>query len=205
LHRLITHRRRAAAAARDLSQRVEFARPRPRREDAAQAGHVPRGEARHAARNLPREQGRLPPQGPRARACAPAARRPPPAAHPTHPAASHQQPQHHPQDVEKLGAKRGVVLQAIKDVLQSLVDDDLVRCERIGVSNFFWSFPSEAAVKLEGEAAGLRARLGAREAEAAALKAQLAESRAGREDSVSAVEGRRGGGGCWSAASRAVS
>ncbi len=60
-------------------------------------------------------------------------------------------------------------------------------------------------MKLEGEAAGLRARLGAREAEAAALKAQLAESRAGREDSVSAVEGRRGGGGCWSAASRAVS
>ena len=35
-------------------------------------------------------------------------------------------------DIEKLGAKRGVVLQSIKDVLQSLVDDDLVNMEKIG-------------------------------------------------------------------------
>jgi hypothetical protein len=133
----------------------------------------------------------------RARSHRPPATRPRPAAarralnHP--PRRLSPTPSSHPQEVEKLGAKRGVVLQAIKDVLQSLVDDDLVRCERIGVSNFFWSFPSEAAVKLESEAARLRARLGMREAEVAALEAQLAKSRAGREDSVRAVEG------CWSA------
>jgi hypothetical protein len=89
------------------------------------------------------------------------------------------------QDVEKLGAKRGVVLQSIKDVLQSLVDDDLVHCERIGVSNYFWSFPSEAAVRLEAEAGKLGARLQALQKEHAALEAQLAESRVGKEDSVS--------------------
>eukprot|EP00955_Chlamydomonas_euryale_P096173 364989-Chlamydomonas_euryale.AAC.10 len=31
---------------------------------------------------------------------------------------------------------------------QSLVDDDLVSVERIGISNYYWSFPSEASVKV---------------------------------------------------------
>lgn len=42
------------------------------------------------------------------------------------------------QDIEKIAPKRGVVLQAVKDVLQGLVDEDLVHCEKIGISNFFW-------------------------------------------------------------------
>ena len=42
------------------------------------------------------------------------------------------------QDIEKIAPKRGVVLQAVKEVLQGLVDEDLVHCERIGISNFFW-------------------------------------------------------------------
>lgn len=44
----------------------------------------------------------------------------------------------HRQDVEKLASKKGVVLQSIKEVLQSLVDDDLVHAEKIGASNYFW-------------------------------------------------------------------
>ena len=62
-------------------------------------------------------------------------------------------------DVEKLASKRGVVLQSVKDVLQGLVDDDLVKQEKIGVSNFFWSFPSDAAVKLRGDQERLERRL----------------------------------------------
>lgn len=60
-------------------------------------------------------------------------------------------PPHHPpspQDVEKMSVKKGITLQSVKEVLQSLVDDDLVHQERIGASNFFWSFPSEAATKV---------------------------------------------------------
>lgn len=34
---------------------------------------------------------------------------------------------------------------SVKDVLQSLVDDSLVDLDRIGTSNYFWSFPSKAA------------------------------------------------------------
>ncbi|KAI7871138.1 meiotic nuclear division protein 1 [Spinellus fusiger] len=49
-------------------------------------------------------------------------------------------------EVEKLGTKKGIVSQAIKDVLQSLVDDGLVSTDRIGTSNYYWSFPATAAL-----------------------------------------------------------
>lgn len=32
----------------------------------------------------------------------------------------------------------------VKDVLQSLVDDNMVDCEKVGTSNYFWAFPSKA-------------------------------------------------------------
>lgn len=35
-----------------------------------------------------------------------------------------------------------LVQQSVKDVLQTLVDDGLVTVEKIGISNFYWSFPS---------------------------------------------------------------
>jgi hypothetical protein len=101
-------------------------------------------------------------------------------------------------DIEKLGVKKGIVLQSIKEVLQasggekvlpkprvsamhacamartspllaffprtspsssfpslhspltqSLVDDDMAKMEKIGSANYYWSFPSEASVKVE--------------------------------------------------------
>ncbi|KAI8057555.1 meiotic nuclear division protein 1, partial [Gilbertella persicaria] len=47
-------------------------------------------------------------------------------------------------DVEKMGPKKGVVAQSVKEVLMSLVDDGLVVTDKIGTSNYFWSYPSEA-------------------------------------------------------------
>ncbi|KAF8912516.1 meiotic nuclear division protein 1 [Mucidula mucida] len=47
-------------------------------------------------------------------------------------------------ELEKLGPKmKGIVSQSVKEVLQSLVDDGLVQGDKIGSSNFFWSFPSQ--------------------------------------------------------------
>ena len=68
---------------------------------------------------------------------------------------------------------------------QSLVDDDMVHLEKIGISNYSWAFPGELAAKLEAERSRLEARLAERRSERAALEAQLATSRAGKEDSVS--------------------
>ncbi|KAF9012313.1 meiotic nuclear division protein 1 [Cyathus striatus] len=47
-------------------------------------------------------------------------------------------------ELEKLGPKmKGIVSQSVKEVLQSLVNDGLVQSDKIGSSNFFWSFPSQ--------------------------------------------------------------
>ncbi|KAK9324168.1 meiotic nuclear division protein 1 [Lipomyces orientalis] len=49
-------------------------------------------------------------------------------------------------DIERQGAKStGINSMQIKDVLQSLIDDGLVRCEKIGSGNYYWSFPSDAS------------------------------------------------------------
>ena len=42
------------------------------------------------------------------------------------------------QDMEKLAAKQGVVLQTVKDVVDSLVNDDLIHEDRIGISKYYW-------------------------------------------------------------------
>lgn len=71
----------------------------------------------------------------------------------------------------------------MKEVLQSLVDDDLVHQEKIGISNFFWSFPSEASVKLESEVEKLRQALHQRSKESARLRKEVEASRVGKEES----------------------
>lgn len=54
-------------------------------------------------------------------------------------------------EIEAKASKAGVVQQTIKDVNQSLVDDDLVHNDKIGSAVFFWSFPAEAFVKKQNE------------------------------------------------------
>ena len=52
-------------------------------------------------------------------------------------------------DIEKIASKKGVVLQSVHEILNSLVDDDLVKMDKIGTTNWYWSFPSEHVTKLE--------------------------------------------------------
>ena len=48
-------------------------------------------------------------------------------------------------EVEKLASKsKGLQPVLIKQLVQSLVDDDMVYCDKIGSSNFYWSFASAA-------------------------------------------------------------
>ena len=76
-------------------------------------------------------------------------------------------------DVEKAAAKRGVVFQAVKDVVQSLIDDSLVHVDKIGTSNWYWSFPGEASAKLRHEVGSMDAQIAALEAECAQLDERL--------------------------------
>ena len=47
-------------------------------------------------------------------------------------------------ELEKIAPKeKGITSMSVKDVLQSLVDDNMVDSERIGTSNYFWAYPSK--------------------------------------------------------------
>lgn len=62
--------------------------------------------------------------------------------------------------MEKLVPKeKGIVAQTVKEVLQSLVDDHLVICEKIGTSNYFWSFPSTALNSRKTKLQSLRSEI----------------------------------------------
>ncbi|KAG6450634.1 hypothetical protein O3G_MSEX006694 [Manduca sexta] len=48
-------------------------------------------------------------------------------------------------ELEKIAPKvKGITMQSVKEVIQSLLDDHLIDSEKIGTSIYFWSFPSKA-------------------------------------------------------------
>ncbi|KAI0266778.1 meiotic nuclear division protein 1 [Gloeopeniophorella convolvens] len=87
-------------------------------------------------------------------------------------------------ELEKLGPKmKGIVSQSVKEVLQSLVDDDLVQTDKVGASNFFWSFPSQRGAITQNRLDAARETLAASEKQLADLQASLAAERAARPES----------------------
>ncbi|KAG8823870.1 hypothetical protein FRC19_002980 [Serendipita sp. 401] len=54
-------------------------------------------------------------------------------------------------EIEKAASKRGVVEKTVKDIVQALVADGLVQSDKIGSSNFFWSFPSARGATLRNQ------------------------------------------------------
>ncbi|KAM5531830.1 hypothetical protein V8D89_010786 [Ganoderma adspersum] len=70
-------------------------------------------------------------------------------------------------ELEKMAPKmKGIVSQSVKEVLQSLVDDGLVQADKIGSSNFFWSFPSQRGAIMQN-------RLSTAKEQQASLRAQV--------------------------------
>ncbi|CAI6001865.1 unnamed protein product [Closterium sp. NIES-65] len=86
-------------------------------------------------------------------------------------------------ELERMGSKRGVISQAVKDVIQTLVDDDLVLRDKIGTSVYFWSLPSSAGNKLRQAEAQLTVEVGELQAKKARLEARLQTAQAGRQQS----------------------
>lgn len=87
-------------------------------------------------------------------------------------------------DLEKIGPKeKGVIAQAVKDVVQSLVDDGLVDSEKIGTSVYFWSFPSKAVSTRKRKLDDLRAKVEDVEKKLRFVDGQLAKAQVGREES----------------------
>ena len=38
---------------------------------------------------------------------------------------------------------KGIVAQTIPDIIKELIDDDLIECEKMGIINIYWAFPSK--------------------------------------------------------------
>ncbi len=49
-------------------------------------------------------------------------------------------------ELERIAPKsKGIVMQSVKEIVQMLVDDGLVQCEKIGTFVCYWAFPSKAS------------------------------------------------------------
>ncbi|KAF9183047.1 Meiotic nuclear division protein 1 [Haplosporangium sp. Z 11] len=91
---------------------------------------------------------------------------------------------HKLQELEKSAPKlKGIVQQSVKDVLQSLVDDGLVTVEKIGTSNFYWSFPSAVQQSKNAKLQTLREELQRLETSNTELETSIQQATGGREDS----------------------
>ncbi|KAK8654691.1 hypothetical protein V6N13_107298 [Hibiscus sabdariffa] len=86
-------------------------------------------------------------------------------------------------ELEKLGPKKGVITQSVKDVVQSLVDDDLVSKDKIGTSVYFWSLPSCAGNQLRNVQRKLESDLQSSKKRYTELVDRCNELKKGREES----------------------
>ncbi|MED6218987.1 Meiotic nuclear division protein 1 [Stylosanthes scabra] len=86
-------------------------------------------------------------------------------------------------ELEKMGPKKGVITQSVKDVVQSLVDDDLVSKDKIGTSVYFWSLPSCAGNQLRNVRNKLDSDLQSSKMRHAELVEQCEALKKGREES----------------------
>ena len=50
---------------------------------------------------------------------------------------------YHMKEIEKLGAKKGIHPMIVKDVLDSLLGDNLVEQEKVGASSYYYALPSK--------------------------------------------------------------
>lgn len=63
-------------------------------------------------------------------------------------------------ELEKVAPKqKGIVLPSVKEVLQSLVDDDVVSSDKCGTQTVYWCLPSQAVQKKRSRIASLTEKL----------------------------------------------
>lgn len=63
-------------------------------------------------------------------------------------------------DVEKIAVKdKGLKEQVVKDILQALVDEGLVESDKIGTSQYYWSFPAKKRKLKQQELSQLRRKV----------------------------------------------
>ncbi|XP_034186728.2 meiotic nuclear division protein 1 homolog [Osmia lignaria lignaria] len=86
-------------------------------------------------------------------------------------------------ELEKIAPKeKGIIVQSVKDVLQTLVDDGLVRSEKIGTSVYFWTFPGENITAIEQRISEASKKIVEAEFKLQKLKEACVKEQIGKED-----------------------
>ncbi|CAJ1052598.1 meiotic nuclear division protein 1 homolog [Xyrichtys novacula] len=88
-------------------------------------------------------------------------------------------------DIEKIAPKtKGIAPMTVKEVLQSLVDDNMVDCERVGTSNYYWAFPSKALNARNNKLEELQKQRSEAKQRKATLEKAVEKAKLGREDTA---------------------
>uniref|UniRef100_A0A2K6GPS4 Mnd1 HTH domain-containing protein n=1 Tax=Propithecus coquereli TaxID=379532 RepID=A0A2K6GPS4_PROCO len=77
---------------------------------------------------------------------------------------------------------------SVKEVLQSLVDDGMVDCERIGTSNYYWAFPSKALHARKCKLEVLESQLSEGSQKHANLQKSIEKAKIGRHETVKLIK-----------------
>ncbi|KAK0137411.1 Meiotic nuclear division protein 1 [Merluccius polli] len=86
-------------------------------------------------------------------------------------------------DIEKIAPKtKGITPMSVKDVLQSLVDDNMVDSERVGTSNYYWAFPSKALHARKRNLQDLEKQHGEAKQRKALVQQAVDKAKVGRQD-----------------------
>ncbi|XP_013866892.1 meiotic nuclear division protein 1 homolog isoform X1 [Austrofundulus limnaeus] len=86
-------------------------------------------------------------------------------------------------DIEKIAPKaKGITPMSVKDVLQSLVDDSMVDCERVGTSNYYWAFPSKALNLRKQKLEELQKQISDAKQRQASVQKMVDKAKVGRQD-----------------------
>ncbi|KAM6940367.1 meiotic nuclear division protein 1 homolog [Xenentodon cancila] len=86
-------------------------------------------------------------------------------------------------DIEKIAPKsKGIAPMTVKEVLQSLVDDNMVDCERVGTSNYYWSFPSKALHARKHKLQELQKQISDASQRKVSLQKAVEKAKVGRQD-----------------------
>ncbi|XP_059199233.1 meiotic nuclear division protein 1 homolog [Centropristis striata] len=86
-------------------------------------------------------------------------------------------------DIEKIAPKsKGISPMTVKDVLQSLVDDNMVDCERVGTSNYYWAFPSKALHARKHKLEELQKQISEAKQRKLSVQKAVEKAKVGRQD-----------------------
>ncbi|XP_037546462.1 meiotic nuclear division protein 1 homolog [Nematolebias whitei] len=86
-------------------------------------------------------------------------------------------------DIEKIAPKaKGITPMSVKEVLQSLVDDNMVDCERVGTSNYYWAFPSKAFHLRKHKLEELQKQISDANQRKASVQKSVDKAKVGRQD-----------------------